>query len=154
MSPEKRAITEEMVRETLDRILNAGSERDFGLLAAIHSRDARYSKFDDTPPYGRQNYSEALMHEESQLATISDLRQRVEDLKVDLFEDWAICTFVLETRGIYVDSYTFEGRPVMNRSRCTYVFVLGEEGLKLIHEHLSRILAPPESDPRASPSRA
>lgn len=97
------------------------------------------SKFGDTPPYMRMDYNETCMYEELYFASVSDYDFKIEDLKVDFFDDMAIATFIIEHTGMLVDDYSFTGRTMSVRSRGT--MVLQKKGVQwlIVHEHFSKI---------------
>ncbi len=80
-------------------------------------------------------------------ASVSDYDFKIEDLKVDLFDDMAIATFVIEHTGMIVDDYSFTGRIMNVRARGTMVFQKNPKWL-IVHEHFSTI--PNESSKQPS----
>lgn len=116
----------------------AGKEKDLAGLAGFHSSRESFTKFDENPPYTRQNSDEAFVHEQAAFANISDYSYTIDELRVDLFGDAAVATFYLAYGGMFVNDYSFEGSPVSGRARVTMVLSRTEEGWKIAHEHLSR----------------
>lgn len=101
--------------------------------------DPRFTKFGDSPPYDRREYDRALMLEQLQFASISDYDFKIEDLKVEVWKDSAIATFLLESTGMIVDDYSFRGTTINNKSRTTVLLNKNEKGQwKMIHHHLSK----------------
>jgi ketosteroid isomerase-like protein len=115
-----------------------GKSKDLTVLADFHSARESFTKFDENPPYTRQNSDEAFVHEQAAFANISDYSYRVDDLRVDLLGGTAIATFYLTYRGMFVNDYSFEGSPVGSRARVTMVLTKTDRGWKIAHEHLSR----------------
>jgi ketosteroid isomerase-like protein len=115
----------------------AGKNKDLTSLADFHSPGS-FSKFDENPPYTRQNSQEAFVHEQAAFANISDYTYQIDDLKVDLLNDVAVATFYLSYKGMFVNDYSFEGSPVGSRVRVTMVLSRTEKGWRIVHEHLSR----------------
>ena len=131
--------SEEEVRTAVYQVFEAGKNKDFGLLARVHADEPRFSKFDDHPPYGRQNAREAYMYEEAAFASLSDYEYDIRDLRIDIFERIAIATFVLDYRGIMVNNTTFAGESIHGTSRVTMVFQRKGNEWLIVHEHLSGI---------------
>jgi ketosteroid isomerase-like protein len=116
----------------------AGKNKDLRALADLHASRDSFSKFDENPPYTRQNSDDAFMHEQAAFANISDYTYTIEDLRIDLFEGSAVATFYLTYRGMFVNDYSFEGSPVGSRVRVTMVLTKEDRGWRIAHEHLSR----------------
>lgn len=136
----------QQVKNAIYRVFDAAKKRDFDILVSMHYPDENlFSKFDDSFPYKRQSLSQALMHEEAAYINISDFDYEIEDLKIDLLsESVAIATFHLETTGLFVNDYRFEGSPARSRMRVTMVFLWKDDNWLIAHEHFSRI---PEVSP-------
>ena len=47
----------------------------------FHSPASLYTKFDENPPYTRQNSEEAFIYEQAAFANISDYEYRIEELE-------------------------------------------------------------------------
>ena len=127
------------VKNAIFRVFDAAKSRDFGILASMHypSEDL-FSKFDFSAPYKRQTFSQALMHEEVAYTNITDFNYKIDDLRIDLITDEvAIATFHLETGGLFVNDYRFEGSPARTNLRATMVFLWKDEGWLIVHEHFS-----------------
>ena len=101
--------------------------------------DQKFTKFGDSPPYDRRDFERALMLEQLQFASISDYDFKINDLKIEVKNDSALATFMLESTGMIVDDYSFRGTTINNKSRTTVVLQKDEKGKwKMIHQHLSR----------------
>ena len=101
--------------------------------------DQKFTKFGDSPPYDRRDFERALMLEQLQFASISDYDFKINDLKIEVKNDSALATFMLESTGMIVDDYSFRGTTINNKSRTTVVLQKDEKGRwKMIHQHLSR----------------
>jgi len=116
----------------------AGKNKDLAALADFHGPRDVFTKFDENPPYTRQNSQEAFVYEQAAFANISDYWYKIDDLKVDLMEGTAITTFYLTYRGMFVNDYSFEGSPVGAKLRVTMVLLKTDRGWKIAHEHFSR----------------
>ena len=129
-----RKDAEALIRSFFD----AGREKDLSALADFHASRGRFTKFDENPPYTRQNSDEAFVHEQAAFANISDYSYSIDELRIDVLGDVAIATFYLTYSGIFVNDYSFEGSPVGSRARVTMVLAREQRGWRIAHEHLSR----------------
>lgn len=116
----------------------AGKNKDLPALARLHAGPATFTKFDENPPYTRQNSEEAFVHEQAAFANISDYTYQIDELRVDLLGEAAVCTFYLVYKGMFINDYSFEGSPVGSRARVTMVLAKTNDGWKIAHGHLSR----------------
>ena len=134
------------IKNAIFRVFDAAKSRDFGILASMHyPSDELFSKFDFSAPYKRQSFSQALMHEEVAYSNIADFDYKIEDLRIDLLtEEVAIATFNLQTGGLFVNDYRFEGSPARTNLRSTMVFLRKEDQWLVVHEHFSSF--PDESE--------
>lgn len=115
----------------------AGKEKELTTLMDFHAPAKVFTKFDEHPPYTRQDSEEAFVYEQASFANISDYEYKVEALRVDLLGGAAIATFYLTFKGVFVNDYSFEGMTVGSRSRVTMVLGRFADGWKIVHEHFS-----------------
>jgi ketosteroid isomerase-like protein len=137
-SDKDRKDVESIVRAFFE----AGKNKDLTTLADFHASRDQFTKFDDNPPYTRQNSEEAFVYEQAAFANISDYNYSIDELRIDLLGDVAIATFYLAYTGMFVNDYSFEGSPVRSNARVTMILARTAKGWRLIHEHFSRF---PES---------
>jgi ketosteroid isomerase-like protein len=130
---DKREVT-----SVIFAFFEAGKNKDLAALGRLHSSHDSFTKFDENPPYTRQNSQDAFVHEQAAFSNISDYEYQIEDLRVDLLGSTAIGTFYLGYSGIFVNDYSFEGSRIASRVRVTMVLSRAEGGWKIAHEHLSR----------------
>jgi ketosteroid isomerase-like protein len=126
------------VEDVIRAFFEAGKNKDLTVLADFHSSRESFTKFDENPPYARQNSDEAFVYEQATFANISDYSYTIDDLRIDLFGDSAVATFYLTYGGMFVNDYSFEGSPVNGRARVTMVMVRTQRGWRIAHEHFSR----------------
>jgi len=126
------------VESTIRSFFEAGKNKDLSSLGDFHASRDSFTKFDENPPYTRQNSEEAFVYEQAAFANISDYNYKLDDLRIDLLGDVAVATFYLAYSGMFVNDYSFEGSPVGSRARVTMVLTRGPRGWKITHEHLSR----------------
>ena len=143
-SDKDRVDVEGVIRGFFD----AGKNKDLSALSDFHGPRGQFTKFDENPPYTRQNSEEAFMYEQAAFANISDYEYSIDGLRVDLFGDLAIATFYLTYAGMFVNDYSFEGSPVRSKTRATIVLSRTTGGWKMVHEHFSRI---PDSSAQKRP---
>jgi len=122
----------------LHSFFDAGKNKDLSKLADLHASRAHFTKFDENPPYTRQNSDEAFVYEQAAFANISDYNYTIEDLRIDVLGDAAIATFYLAYSGMFVNDYSFEGSPVGSKARVTMVLAREDGRWRIAHEHLSR----------------
>ena len=128
---------------TIVALFEAGKNKDLASLAGFHAARESFTKFDENPPYSRQNSEDAFVYEQAAFANISDYNYRIEDLRVDFANDAAVATFYLSYTGMFVNDYSFEGSPVSSRAGVTMVLTKTPVGWKIVHEHLSRFPGTP-----------
>ena len=116
----------------------AGRNKDLTSLADFHSSRDSFTKFDENPPYTRQNSDEAFVYEQAAFANISDYTYAIDDLRIDLFAEAAVVTFYLTYGGMFVNDYSFEGSPVSGKARVSMVLVRTPRGWRIAHEHFSK----------------
>ena len=133
------------VEALIRAFFDAGKNKDFAALTGFHASRDRFTKFDENPPYTRQNSEEAFVYEQAAFANISDYAYSIDELRVDVLGDVAIATFYLTYSGMFVNDYSFEGSPVRSKTRATMVLERTPKGWKVAHEHFSRF---PEPSPQ------
>ena len=131
------------VESTIRAFFEAGKSKDLAALAGFHASRDLFTKFDENPPYTRQNSDEAFVYEQAAFANISDYAYSVDGLRIDLLGDVAIASFYLNYTGMFVNDYSFEGSPVRARTRASIVLARTPKGWKMVHQHFSRIPEPP-----------
>ena len=62
----------------------------------------------------------------------------MKNTRVDLFDNFAVATFMVKQTGMIVDSYSFRGQHMSMESRGTFVLVKSPKW-KITHIHLSKI---------------
>ena len=126
------------IESLLRGFFEAGKNKDLSSLADFHAPKELFTKFDENPPYSRQNSDDAFVHEQAAFANISDYNYQIDDLRIDVIGDVGIATFNLSYTGMFVNDYSFEGSPVSGKVRATMVITRTSRGWKIAHEHLSR----------------
>ena len=116
----------------------AGKTKNFSVLSDIQLNSQEFSSFSDLPPYGLKNYSESIALEELRFASISDYDYEIKNDKTSIFGNVGITTFVLNQKGMLVDSQTYTGQHMTINGRATFVLVK-EDVWKIMHYHLDQI---------------
>jgi ketosteroid isomerase-like protein len=125
------------VEAFIQSFFEVGKNKELTSLMDFHSPASLFTKFDENPPYTRQNSEEAFMYEQAGFANISDYEYKIEEQKIDIIGEVAIATFYLTFTGVFVNDYSFEGMTVGSRSRVTMVDASFRDGWKMVHEHFS-----------------
>jgi ketosteroid isomerase-like protein len=118
------------IRKRLNEVLDAAAKKDFVRLESYHSYDPKFTKFATEAP-DRQDAEAACKGEHDGLSAARGLAMQAEGLKIDVFDDVGIATFVL--------NYSFKAgtSTIQKRARSTLVFVKDRSAWKIVHEHLS-----------------
>ncbi len=149
LEPRSSGADRKDIEAIITAFYDAGKNKDLTTLADFHSSREGFTKFDENPPYTRQNSDEAFVHEQAAFANISDYDYKIDELRIDLLQDCAVATFYLMYKGMFVNDYSFEGSPVGSRARVTMVLTRTSRGWRITHEHLSRF--PDWAGPQKAP---
>ena len=116
------------IREAIQAIVKDAEEANIEGLKAAHLESVKFSKFGPRN-FDRQDVIGTNASETSFFSSISNYKQEVRDLKIDVFEDVAIATYYPHV------SFIQNGEEKTGSGRQTFVFLSTEEGWKLVHEH-------------------
>lgn len=122
---------EEQVKEAIIAYLEAAKEKDFSRLSSLKA--AEFTKFGEVSPYHRLELPEANALEQLQFASLADLTYEIEDLRVQVYGDIALASFLLSLKGVLVDDYSFTG--ALHRSLIRATMVLKRERGRWLHLH-------------------
>jgi ketosteroid isomerase-like protein len=122
--------SEDEVKNTVIKRLDGIKNRDEGVVRAL--MDESYSKFDDWPPFGRQDAAKALENEFSAFKVLSNYTYELKDFQTNILGDTAVATFTVHYQA------TMRNRPFDVNSRVTTVLRKQDSGWKVVHEHYSR----------------
>jgi len=116
------------LREVLESIVKDCETANLEGLKAIHLASDKFTKFGPRN-FERQDVKSTNESEVAHFGSISNFKQVVKDLKIDVFGDVGIAT--------YYPHVTFEkdGIEKSGSARQTLVFLKTLEGWKIIHEH-------------------
>ncbi len=118
------------IARRLSEILDAAEKKDLARLDSYHLYGPGFTKFSASPP-GRQDAAASRKGEHEGLSAISDLKMHARDLKIDVFGDVAIATFILDS------SFKAAGAAHQKEDQGTLVFVKNQGDWKITHEHFS-----------------
>jgi ketosteroid isomerase-like protein len=124
------------VQSRLKEIFDAAEKKDFPRLESYHFYGPKFTKFSPEAA-GRLDADAARKGERDGLGAINGLSMRAEDLKVDVFGDAAIATFLFHY------SFKTASDTIQKQALATLVFVNDRGDWKIAHEHFST--------PKASP---
>ena len=123
------AAEQAAVKSRLEEIFRAAEMKDLARLDSYHAYGPRFTKFASSG--NRLAAAAAREGEHIGLRAVTCLKLRADDLKLDIFGDTAVATFVA------MASFQSGGDTVTKRERCTLVLVKSEGSWKIVHEHFS-----------------
>ena len=118
------------IRQRLDEIIDAAEKKDFSRLDSYHLYGPKFTKFDSVADH-RLDADAARKGEHDGLAAAAGLIMKAEDVKIDVFADVGIATFILKY------SFITSAGPVEKQALSTLVFVRDGGAWRIAHEHLS-----------------
>jgi hypothetical protein len=126
--PEKKSEIERRLKE----VIVAAESKNFDQLDSYHLYGPKFTKFSGSSSQ-RLDAAAGRKGEHDGLGASKGLKMRADDLKIDVFGNVGIATFILD--------YSFDpgGEVVQRKERSTLVFVKDGGAWKITHEHLSPI---------------
>jgi ketosteroid isomerase-like protein len=138
-------MSEDEVKAVLIRRIEGIKKKDAQSIADLVDKD-RYTKFDDWPPFERQGL-ETLNREAEALKLLKEYDYEISGWKVDVINNVAIASFIINYRG------TIRDLNFNIKSRVTAVLTKINDEWKLIHEHWSRFPQTWQETPQRSRRR-
>jgi len=126
------------LRKIVERRLDAIRNQDEGILDDVVEKSG-YTKFDDWPPFTRQDSQEALNNERGAYKVMRKYDYELKDYREDILGDTAVATFHIHYWGAIRD------RSFDVNSRVTLILKKRDQSWRVVHEHWSRF---PETRPR------
>jgi len=126
----RNALIDDDIKNTIIKRFDAIKNRDEAAVRALI--DERYNKFDDWPPFERQDAAKALENEFAAFKVMSNYTYELKDFEANVSGDVAVATFTIHYQG------QIRNRPFDMNSRVTSVLKKTDSGWKIVHEHLSR----------------
>lgn len=122
---------QKQISKAVHDIFQAAKEKDIQRMAASHLYGPKFSKFDDWEPMTRQDALAVEKAEAEAFQSMDEFNFEINDLKVDVFGDFAIATF-------HIPYQLRVGKDEMaTKARGTMVFLQTKDGWKIVHEHFS-----------------
>ncbi len=126
------------VLETILKVFEAGRNGDAESMKILHSE--LFTRYSELPPLHLQDRDEALKLKTSLYTELIDFKYQIDNMNIKMLsDDVALATFTLSYEGVYIYSYTFEGKPFTMQVRCTVVLVKENGEWRILHEHYSRM---------------
>ena len=125
------AATSDDLQRIVQKRLDAIRTRDEGILDDIFD-SSLYTKFDDWPPFTRQNATEALKNERDAYKVLSNYSYELKDLRTDTVAGTVVATCHIHYTG------TIRGKAFDVNSRVTIILTKKDQSWKVVHEHWSR----------------
>ena len=120
------------MERALQKVFEAAEAKDFERLDSLHAYGPKFTKYVGASPE-RLDAEASRNEEHSSLGSLQGLQMRAEDLKIDLFGDVAVATFLLDY------SFNSEGQRLWHQATSTLVFVKQDGMWKICHEHFTRL---------------
>jgi hypothetical protein len=131
-------IDKDDILDLITTFFNSGRTKNLAPLSVIQLDDPRFSSYSDVPPLDLKDYATTMALEQLRFVSISDYEFEIQNLRIDLFENFAIATFTIKQTGVIIDNYSFRGQQLSMESRGTFVMVKYSKW-KIVHLHLTRI---------------
>ena len=126
------SVERAQIEHRLHEIFAAAATKDFDRLDSYHFYGPKFTKFSGSSPE-RLDANASRKGEHDGLGSISGLKMQAGALKIDVFGNVGIATFILD--------YSFDsgGETKHAKERTTMVFVKENGAWRITHEHLSPI---------------
>ena len=128
----------EDILDIISTFFNAGKTKNVAPLSVIQLDDPRFSAYSDVPPFDLKDFATTSALEQLRFVSISDYDFELKNMRVDLFENFAVVTFTVKQSGMVVDNYSFRGQHFTMDSRATFVLAKLQKW-KIVHIHLTKI---------------
>ena len=116
------------LREVVKSIVRDAETGNIEGLKAAHLVSEKFTKFGPRS-FNRQDVASTNKSEEAFFGSISNFKQEVKDLKIDVFGDIGIATYYKH------GSFVQDGEAKTGSGRQTLVFLKTTNGWKIVHEH-------------------
>jgi len=126
------------ITELITTFFNAGKTKNLAPLGVIQLNDSRFSSYSDIPPLDLKDYATTFALQQLRFVSISDYEYEIKNIRVDLFDSFAVATFLVKQTGMIVDNYSFRGQHMSMETRGTFVLAKSAKW-RIVHIHLSKI---------------
>jgi ketosteroid isomerase-like protein len=116
------------LRAVVQTIVEDAETANIDGLQSIHLVSDKFTKFGPRS-FERQDVAGTNRSEAAHFGSISNFKQTVEDLKIDVFGDVAVVTYYPHV------SFVKDGEQRTGSGRQTLVFLKTGDGWKIVHEH-------------------
>lgn len=116
------------LREMIDSIVKDATTANIEGLQQAHLAGDKFTKFGPRR-FERQDVTDTNDSEAEFFGSISNYRQEIKDLKIDVFGDVGIATYYPHV------SFVQDGEEKRGTGRQTFVFLKTGDGWKIVHEH-------------------
>ena len=116
------------LREVVKSIVKDAETANIEGLKAAHLVSEKFTKFGPRS-FNRQDVASTNNSEAAFFGSISNFKQEIEDLKIDVFGDIGIATYYTHV------SFVQDGEAKNGSGRQTLVFLKTINGWKIVHEH-------------------
>ena len=126
------------ILDIITTFFNAGKTKNVAPLGVIQLDDPRFSAYSDVLPFDLKDFSTTSALEQLRFVSISDYDFELKNTRVDMFDTFAVATFIVKQSGMVVDNYSFRGQHFTMESRATFVLIKYQKW-KIVHIHLTKI---------------
>lgn len=126
------------ILDIITTFFNAGKTKNVAPLGVIQLDDPRFSAYSDVPPFDLKDFSTTSALEQLRFVSISDYNFELKNTRIDMFDTFAVATFIVKQSGMVVDNYSFRGQHFTMESRATFVLIKYQKW-KIVHIHLTKI---------------
>lgn len=123
-------MPEDAIRSTVIARIEGIKNSDINAIKSAINEE-NYTKFDDWPPFERQGL-DALKREAEALRVLKEYNYEVSGWKIDIFDDAAVASFVINYNG------QIRNRKFYIKSRVSIFLIKMGNEWKIVHEHWSR----------------
>lgn len=131
-----QATEQTQIQTRLTEIFDAATRKDFVRLDSYHLYGPKFTKFATESP-DRQDADAAREGEHRGLAAVSGMKIHVDNLKIDVFQDVGVATFLFRY------SFIVGTESVEREAKGTIVLVNDLGSWKIVHEHFSALKPTP-----------
>ena len=123
-------IEQTQIHERLKEIFDAATRKEFSRLDSYHLYGPKFTRFATESP-DREDALAAREAEHNGLNAVSGMKVNLENLKIDVFQNVGIATFILQY------SFAVGTETVEREAKGTLVLVNDSGSWKIVHEHFS-----------------
>jgi len=126
----------EQLFEIIKTFFDIGKTKNLRALYDIQAQDSAFSSFSDIPPHDLKDFTTTIALEELRFVGISDYDYEIQNLKIELLDNFAIAAFELYQHGLLINNTIYSCKKISSHTRSTFVF-FKKPTWKIIHMHMS-----------------